>query len=208
MTLPRLYVITDEKLLPNHLLPGKIEEVLSSGVRLLQLRFKQTSREEQLKLGKEIRLLTRTFDSILIVNDSPELARAIQADGVHLGAGDPDVSYARKLLGEEAIIGVSCYEDINMVRCWSLKNISYIGLSSPYPSSTKSKAVVSDVAFTKLVRASRVPVYAIGGVTPERVAGLMSSGCYGVAVISAIFGSMEPSKAARRFLEEIGESAK
>ncbi|MCK4333696.1 thiamine phosphate synthase, partial [candidate division WOR-3 bacterium] len=185
MRLPRLYAVTDEKVLPNVRLIQKVADVLEAGVRLLQVRFKKTPAREQLSLGQEIRVLTSKYNALLVVNDSPELAKEIGADGVHLGADDPKVPYARKILGPDAIVGVSCYEDIRLVRQFSPGDVSYIGLSSPYPSSTKHKEVVSLPRFRELVAASRLPCYAIGGITPERAGQMLDAGCHGVAVISA-----------------------
>ncbi len=203
MRLPRLYAVTDEKVLPNVRLIQKVADVLEAGVRLLQVRFKKTPAREQLSLGQEIRVLTSKYNALLVVNDSPELAKEIGADGVHLGADDPKVPYARKILGPDAIVGVSCYEDIRLVRQFSPGDVSYIGLSSPYPSSTKHKEVVSLPRFRELVAASRLPCYAIGGITPERAGQMLDAGCHGVAVISAIFGAGNPAYETKRFLAEL-----
>jgi len=203
MRLPRLYAVTDEKVLPNVRLIQKVADVLEAGVRFLQVRFKKTTAREQLSLGQEIRVLTSKYNALLVVNDSPELAKEIGADGVHLGADDPKVPYARKILGPDAIVGVSCYEDIRLVRQFSPGDVSYIGLSSPYPSSTKHKEVVSLPRFRELVAASRLPCYAIGGITPERAGQMLDAGCHGVAVISAIFGAGNPAYETKRFLAEL-----
>jgi len=201
--LPRLYVVTDEKVLLNAQLITKVREVLEAGAGFLQLRFKKTPADERLRLGQEIRALTREYNSLLIVNDSPQLANAIEADGVHLGADDPQVPQARRILGKDAIIGVSCYEDMDLVKRWTPEDISYIGLSSPYPSTTKHKEVVALDKFKELVAASRLPCYAIGGITPQRVGEMIGAGCYGVAVILAIFGAENPAYETKRFLAEL-----
>ncbi len=179
MKLPRLYAVTDENVIPNNRLVEGVQEVLQAGVRLLQVRFKKTPYPEQIKLGRKLRELTRKYDTIFIVNDSPELAVELDADGVHLGADDPDIAAARKLLGPAAIIGVSCYENIELVKRWGHEEVAYIGLSSPYVSTTKKKEVVSLSDFKALVGAAQVPVYAIGGVTSKRVGEMMQAGCYG-----------------------------
>ena len=199
MKLPRLYLVTDEDVIPNNRLTPAVEGIMEAGVRLLQLRFKKTPYSEQVELGRKIRKLTKSYGSILIVNDSPELAAELEADGVHLGASDAEVSYARKLLGESAIIGVSCYEDIKLVERWSANEVAYIGLSSPYASSTKQKASVPIHRFKTLVSASSVPVYAIGGITVSRMNDILSTACYGVAVVSAIFAASNPVQAVAEF---------
>jgi thiamine-phosphate diphosphorylase len=203
MMLPRLYAVTDEDIVPNEYLLERSEDVLEAGVRLFQVRFKKTPYEEQVRLGRKLRELTKKYNTIFIVNDSPELARELGACGVHLGADDPDVPYARRLLGPDAIIGVSCYDEIERVRRRSTGDISYIGLASPYPSPTKPKVNPGLDKLRELVVHSKVPVYAIGGITPERVAEIVKLGCYGVAVVSAIFGAKDPGQEVRNFLAEL-----
>lgn len=201
--LPRLYAVTDEKVLPNTRLAPVIESVLDAGVRFLQLRFKQTPFMERLDLGFKIRKLTRRYGALLVVNDSPELCREISADGVHLGADDACIDEAKRVLGHSAIIGVSVYGAIEEMRRLGKGDVSYTGLLSPYPSTTKEKASIDLPIFKELVRESRVPVYGIGGITPDKVAELMDAGCYGVAVISAIFGASDPRQAAMEFLQAL-----
>jgi thiamine-phosphate pyrophosphorylase len=220
MKLPRLYAITDENVISNNRLIEGVETVLRAGVRLLQVRFKKTPYDEQVELGRKLRELTRKYDTIFIVNDSPELAAELDADGVHLGADDPSLSHARKLLGPDAIIGVSCYGcygDAERVASYSPDTIAYIGLSSPYVSATKQKDVVSLSNFKALVGAARVPVYAIGGITVDKISEVLSSesygyyggcyGCYGVAVISAIFGADNPGQSVKDFLDKLKHSS-
>lgn len=202
-TLPRLYAITDEKVVPNHLLIPLVEQVLDAGVRLLQLRFKTTPPGEQLDLGGKVRTLASRYGAILIVNDSPPLALDIGADGVHLGADDPTAAFARELLGPDAFIGISCADDEELLLKLQPGHVSYAGILSPYPSTTKSKTNINLENFRRLVSLSSVPVYGIGGITPERVPEIMAAGCHGVAVISAIFGSARPGDAVREFLDRL-----
>ncbi|MBD3286734.1 thiamine phosphate synthase [candidate division WOR-3 bacterium] len=203
MNLPRLYAITDEAIVPNEELFDKVRVVLDAGVRLIQLRFKKTPHAERLELSRRIRELTRDFGAVLIMDDSPELARSIQADGVHLGIHDPRVGLSRRVLGSSAVIGITCYDRPERVAMWGEPVISYLGLSSPYPSPTKPKVMPSLDEFKELIKHARVPVYAIGGITPERVGEMMHAGCYGVAAISAIFAARDPAEAVSGFLAEL-----
>jgi len=207
VNLPRLYAISDEEIVPNEELLEKVEEVLVAGVKLFQVRFKKTPHEEQYRLGKKLRELTRAHDALFIFNDSPEVARSVQADGVHLGANDPRVSFARRLLGQKAIIGVSCYDRIDRVVKWGPQEISHLGMATPYPSPTKPKVNPDIEEFTNLVSHARVPAYAIGGVTLERVGEMLKAGCYGVAVVSAVFAAEDPARAVLEFSEEIKKYA-
>lgn len=206
MMLPRLYAVTDENVVPNRRLIPVARQVLEAGVRMLQVRFKKTEPMDQVALGRKLRGLTSEYESLLIVNDSPELAKKIEADGVHLGADDPHVAYARGILGRDAIIGVSCYDEMERIIRWGAEDITYLGMATPYSSPTKKKVNPHLVKFTRLVSAARVPVFAIGGITPERVGEMMGAGCHGVAVVSAVFGAQNPGQAVKDFLAELARS--
>jgi len=170
---------------------------------MVQVRFKTTPREERLELGRALRALTREHGALLVVNDHPDLAAELGADGVHLGAGDPPVDRARDLLGPGAIIGVSAYDRRERITSWTPERISYIGLSSPYTSPTKEKAIPAPGTFRSLVASSRVPVYAIGGITPERTAAMLEAGCHGVAAVSSIYGAPDPAGRVARVLDAL-----
>jgi len=201
--LPRLYAVTDEAVVPNGVLVSRVEKLLAAGLRLLQVRFKTTPREERVRLGRALRAATRDAGAILIANDSPELAREIDADGVHLGAEDPAVANARGILGSDAIIGVTGYADEQRVARWGPDEVAYLGLSSPHPSPTKEKPVPDAGEFVRLVARARVPVYAIGGMTPERTPDAIRAGCHGVAAVSCLLGPDGGAEEVRRFLEAL-----
>ncbi len=200
-TLPRLYAITDESVLPDERLLQGIQHVLDAGVRLVQVRFKTSTPEARLRLGRALGQMTRRAGALLVVNDHPELAAEIGADGVHLGESDPGVEHARALLGPDAVVGVSAYDRMDRVLAWGPEQISYIGLSSPYASTLKDTAMPSLERFTELVSASRVPVYGIGGITPGRTAEMIRAGCHGVAAVTSVFGAPDPAAAVAGFLD-------
>jgi len=197
--LPRLYAVTDEAVVPNEVLLSRVERLLEAGLRLLQLRFKTTPEEERVRLGRAIRAATRAAGAILIANDSPDFAREIEADGVHLGAEDPAVENAWNVLGPDAIIGVTGYADEGRVARFRPDEVAYLGLSSPHPSPTKVKPVPDADEFERLVACARVPVYAIGGMTPERTPDAVRAGCHGVAAVSCLLGSRRGAAMVRRF---------
>jgi thiamine-phosphate pyrophosphorylase len=202
-TLPRLYAITDESILPDERLLEGVQRVLDAGVRLVQVRFKTSAPVERLRLGRALRQATGRAGALLVVNDHPELAVEIGADGVHLGETDPAVEHARRLMGPEAIVGVSAYDRMDRAVAWGPERISYLGLSSPYASTLKETAMPSLERFGALVAASRVPVYGIGGITAGRVEEMMRAGCHGVAAVTAIFGADDPAAAVAGFLEAL-----
>ena len=206
MALPRLYAITDESLLPDERMVEGILGVLDAGVRLVQVRFKTSSPETRLILGRELREICSRAGALLVVNDHPGLAAEIGADGVHLGESDPAVDEARRLLGPEAIVGVSAYDRMDRVLAWGPEQISYLGVSSPYASTLKETAMPSLERFTALARASRVPVFGIGGITPERTGEMIRAGCHGVAVVTALFAAADPGAVAKGFLGALPRS--
>jgi thiamine-phosphate pyrophosphorylase len=198
--LPRLYAVTDDTVVPNAELVARTERLLFAGVRLVQVRFKKTPFAEQVALGRELRGLTSHHGALLIADDSPRLAAEIGADGVHLGAEDATVEEARALLGPEAIVGVSGYDEESRVAAIDPSAVDYAGLSSPYPSLSKEKRTPPPERFVALVRRSPVPVFAIGGLTPERTPAMMAAGCHGVAAIAALNAAPDPAAAVARFL--------
>jgi thiamine-phosphate pyrophosphorylase len=198
--LPGLYAVTDDVVVPNAVLAARTERLLRAGVRLLQVRFKKTPYPEQVARGRELRGLTSRYGALLIADDSPRLAAEIGADGVHLGAEDATVEEARALLGPEAIVGVSGYDEEARVAAIDPSAVDYAGLSSPYPSLSKEKRTPPVERFAALVRVSPVPVYAIGGLTPERTLAMLSAGCHGVAAIAALYSAPDPAAAVAAFL--------
>lgn len=206
MDLPRLYAVTDEALTPDSTLVDQARVVLQAGVRMLQVRFKTSSHDERLRLAIRLRELTRDHDALLVINDHPALASEVEADGVHLGEHDPEVETARTLLGPHVLLGVSVYDRMDRVERFGPLGVDYFGASSPYTSPLKkAKAVPAMDAFRELVQASPVPVFGIGGVTPQRVARMRDAGCHGVAAVTAIFGSPDPARAVREFRQALGE---
>jgi thiamine-phosphate pyrophosphorylase len=203
--LPKLYAVTDDVVVPNAELAARTERLVAAGVRLVQVRFKKTPFAEQVVLGRELRDLTRRYGALLIADDAPRLAAEIGADGVHLGARDATVAEARALLGPDAIVGVSGYDEEERVAAIDPSVVDYAGLSSPYPSLSKEKRTPPPERFAALVRFSPVPVYAIGGLTPERTPALMAAGCHGVAAIAALYSAPDPAAAVARFLAALRE---
>jgi thiamine-phosphate pyrophosphorylase len=198
--LPRLYAVTDETVTPDDELPAAVGAVLAVGARMVQVRIKADAAERWRRLGPELRSMTRDHGALLVVNDHPEVALRIGADGVHLGRDDPPVERARALLGPQAVIGVTTYDVLERAARWRPGEVTYLGSSSPYASPLKKdKARPSMESFARLVASARVPVYAIGGVTPANAAPLIAAGCHGVAAVSSIFAAPDPGAAVRRF---------
>jgi thiamine-phosphate pyrophosphorylase len=194
-----LYVITDKKLIPRDGFVETVELAVRGGASVVQLREKDTPGNEVVSLGKALLKVTRKYGVPLIINDSVELAKAIGADGVHLGEDDPMVSRAREALGGEKIIGVSCYGKLERGIIAERDGADYIAFGTPFFTPTKPERTPTsfDVLREAVSRIKSIPVFAIGGITPENADSALETGVDGIAVITAVFGSGDPEKAAR-----------
>ncbi len=199
----RLYVI-NSPLTPVEKLPEVVERAFSGGVDIFQLRLKGIPRYEILKTGERIRKLAEKYGVIFIVNDDPMMARELEADGVHVGKGDYRISEARKILGIGKIVGASAYDDTDLGIRLQNEGADYLGFSSPFHSPTKpTKPRSSPETISKACRTLRIPVFAIGGITPENVEDVLALGVHGVAVISSIFDSGDPYENVKRLREKV-----
>lgn len=193
-----LYAVTDEAL--EERLIAAVAEVLEAGVRILQYRDKGDDASRREMEAIVLRALTRRHDALLIINDDPELAVAVQADGVHLGRDDPDVAKARSLLGPEAVIGVSCYDSLESARHAAAAGADYVAFGSMYPSPTKPDATRAPLELlTAAKRELGIPVCAIGGITHVNAGPVLAAGADMLAVISSVFSAPDIQRAVRAF---------
>ncbi len=196
-----LYVITDEKLIPRDSFLETVEKSLSGGANIVQLRDKSSPRSEIVNLGRQLLEITKRYSVPLIINDSPELMMEIKADGVHLGESDPNVIPTRKKLGNEAIIGVSCYDSLPRGIHAERMGADYVVFGTPWPTPTKPER--TPTPFQTLIDAktaiTKIPIFAIGGIFPHNAAEVLATGVDGIAVITSVFGSSDPEKASKKF---------
>ena len=135
----------------------------------------------------------------LIVNDDPALAAEVGAEGVHLGEFDADFASARAVLGDAAIIGVSCYDDLERARRAVASGADYVAFGAFHPSTTKPGARRASPELLRAARGLPVPRVAIGGITPDNARPLVEAGADLVAVISGVFDAPDPLAAARGY---------
>lgn len=193
-----LYVITDKKLIERDNFIEIVEKSIKGGARIVQLREKETFYDEIILLAKELLKVTKKYDVPLIINDSPEIARETGADGVHLGGDDTSIDNARSLLGCEAIIGVSCYNQIERGLNAVKSGADYVAFGTPYNTPTKpDREPTSIEILNKAVNLINIPVFAIGGITKDTAKPILETGVDGIAVITSVFGSLDPETAAR-----------
>ncbi len=195
---PFLCVITDEALCPVSL----AEKALKGGAAMIQLRHKSASGAELFNWAVEIVKLCQKYHALCIVNDRLDIALASQADGVHLGQMDLPAKTARKLLGKNRIIGISTASPEEALQA-EKDGANYIGLGHIYPTSSKLKESppVGTETLQRVAALVSIPIIAIGGISEENVASLISFGASGIAVISAVSRAADPSLAANKLLE-------
>lgn len=189
-----LYAITPEE--PDtRRLAERVAAALAGGATLVQYRAKTADSALALEQARVLADLCRSSGALLIVNDSPELARASGADGVHLGRDDGTVARARALLGD-AIVGVSCYADPKLARAAAQDGADYVGVGSVFASPTKPGAVRAPLSALREARAAGLPVAAIGGITAANAREAIAAGADMLAVITAVFAAADIRAAA------------
>jgi len=191
-----VYAITDNQLTPETTLLKQVEQALTGGVRILQYRDKQSPAELRQRQASALARLCHDYDALLIINDDVELARSSEADGVHLGQDDQSISHARDALGDQAIIGASCYNRIELAEHARKAGASYVAFGRFFPSQTKPNAIQAELDVLEQARKLGLPVCAIGGITRQNADSIISAGADMIAVIDGIFGQPEIRKAA------------
>jgi thiamine-phosphate pyrophosphorylase len=194
-----LYAITPDELNTAELL-RKVELVLQGGAQVLQYRNKLADTELCVVQATALRKLTSEFSATFIVNDDVQLAYQVAADGVHLGGDDGSVAEARKCLGNDKIIGVSCYNRIELALQAVQEDAEYVAFGAFFLSSVKPNAPVATLELLQQARRElNVPIVAIGGITILNGEQLMGAGADALAVISAVFGATNIQHAAQQF---------
>ncbi|MCD8300652.1 MAG: thiamine phosphate synthase [Clostridiales bacterium] len=198
-----LYAVTDRSWLGQKTLAQQVEEALMGGITMLQLREKSLGKEEFLAEAREIKELCDRYGVPLIINDDVEIAGAVDAAGVHLGQEDMDPGEARKILGPEAIIGVSARTAEQALLAQQL-GADYLGVGDVFGTATKGDAKrISRETLAAICHAVDIPVAAIGGITAENVTQLKGSGIAGVAIVSAVFAQKNIKNATEQLKNEL-----
>lgn len=204
MANPRLrgvYAITDPDLCGAHLLT-KAEAAIAGGIRLLQYRNKTAPPAQQGAEAAALAGLCRRHGVLFLINDDPELARHVGADGVHLGQQDAAVPEARAALGADGIIGITCHDSLAAARAAQAAGADYVAFGRFYPSKTKPQAPPAEPALLTAASAQlELPICAIGGISPANAAPLLERGAAMLAVIHGIFGAADVQTAARRYAD-------
>ena len=202
-----LYFITDSTGLEENVFLYKVEQALSGGVTIIQLREKNKSTREYMHLAEKVHEISVKYGVPLIIDDRIDIAMAVNAEGVHLGQSDMPVNTARKIVGDSMIIGATTKTVEQALE--AVKNgADYLGVGAIYPTTTKVKTVLTSVDTLKdICQAVNVPVNAIGGLNKDNCYVLENTGISGICVVSAIMKSSNPTKSASE-LKEISQRLK
>jgi thiamine-phosphate pyrophosphorylase len=201
-----LYGITPDGLNTESLL-AQVGAAMSGGLRWVQYRQKTATQSVRQEQARALAALCHAAGARLIVNDDLELALAVDADGVHLGAEDGDLAAARARLRPGMVLGASCYADLTCAHHAVSAGADYVAFGAVYPSAVKPGAVVAPLALLGEARRSlRVPVAAIGGITLERVADLRTAGADLLAVITDLFTAPDIRARAAAFQQAFSTS--
>ncbi len=183
-----------------------VQEALAGGVQIVQLREKSLGDRDLLERARMVRRLTNAAGALFLVNDRPDIARLSEADGVHLGQEDLSVREARRVLGPDALIGVSTH-DLEQVRAAVRDGASYIGVGPTFPSETKAFSEFPGLEFARrAVAETSLPAFVIGGVHQGNVEQVAAAGLKRVAVSQAVCRAEDPCQAAaalRRVLDAV-----
>ena len=201
----RLYAVTDRTWLDGRTLYDDVEKALKGGVTLLQLREKNMSTDDFINSAKEIKSLCEKYNVPLIINDNVDLAKAVNAYGVHIGQNDMPAHEARKILGKNKIIGVTA-KTVEQAQKAEKDGADYLGSGAIFGTTTKGDAKKMDMQTLKSITSSvNIPVVAIGGIDGDNVLQLNGTGIVGAAVVSGIFAQDDIETATKDLYNKIGE---
>jgi len=193
----RLYLVTDRDVVGDRDLTEMVKEAVEGGVTIVQLREKECETGEFVELARRMKAMLKTYNVPLIINNRIDVALAIDADGVHIGQKDMPYDTARRLLGNEKIIGLSIETLEELERANEL-DVDYVAASPVFPTPTKTDTARpwGIEGLKEFCMKSVHPVVAIGGMNEKTITDVMKVGTDGVAVVSAILGAERPKERA------------
>lgn len=201
---PSLYFITDSTNYEEEEFLYRVEQALQGGATLLQLREKDKSTREYIELAAKVHEIAKRYNVPLIIDDRVDVALAIDAEGVHVGASDMPVATARKLMGENKIVGATA-KTVPWAKEAYEQGADYLGVGAIYPTTTKVKTVLTSTdTLRDICNAVPIPANAIGGLNKENIDILAGIPIAGICVVSAIMKADDPKTAA----EELKARAK
>lgn len=203
-----MYFITDSTNYTEEEFLRRVEEACKGGVTLIQLREKERTTREYLSLAEKVHEITQRYDIPLIIDDRADVALAVNAEGVHVGQSDMPVAAARRLMGDDKIVGATAKTVPQALEAYE-QGADYLGVGAIYPTTTKVKTVLTSVGTLKeIVQAVPIKVNAIGGLNKDNIHVLKDSGIDGICAVSAIMKADDPKTAAEELREAFDELQK
>lgn len=202
---PTLYFITDSTNYTQEEFLFRVEQALNGGATLLQLREKEKSTREYIELAEKVHAIAQRYNVPLIIDDRVDVALAIDAEGVHVGASDMPIATARKLMGNDKIVGATA-KTVPWAKEAYEQGADYLGVGAIYPTTTKVVTVLTSTeTLDAITKAVPIPVNAIGGLNKDNIDILKGIGISGICAVSAIMKADDPEKAARELKERARE---
>lgn len=196
-----LYAITPDMADLNTLI-HKTQLVIEGGAFMVQYRSKIQDRAVKIQQCAAILRLCREYGVPCIVNDDVEMCRILEADGVHLGENDDNIAEVRRILGEDAIIGSSCYDQLNRAKQAQEEGASYVAFGAVFPTPTKPNAPRATLALLREAKSEiQIPIVAIGGITVNNAHDVIEAGVDAIAVITSLFEAKTIKETAETFLK-------
>ena len=194
---PSLYFVTDSTGFTEAEFLFRVEQALKGGVTLLQIREKDKSTREYIQLAEKVHAIAKRYNVPLIIDDRVDVALAMDAEGVHVGASDMSVATARRLMGKDKIVGATA-KTVPWAQKAYEQGADYLGVGAIYPTTTKVKTVLTSVdTLRDICHAVPIPANAIGGLNKENIDILAGIPVAGICVVSAIMKADDPKTAAK-----------
>jgi len=193
---PSLYFITDSTGFTEEAFLFRVEQALKGGVTLLQLREKNRSTREYIELAEKVHTIAKRYNVPLIIDDRVDVALAADAEGVHVGAEDMPVAAARRLMGDDKIVGATA-KTVPWAKEACEQGADYLGVGAIYPTTTKVKTVLTSAdTLRDICHAVPIPANAIGGLNKDNIDVLTGIPIAGICAVSAIMKADDPKTAA------------
>ncbi len=201
----KLYFITDSTNYSEEEFLFRVEEALKGGATLLQLREKEKTTREYIELAKKVHSITKKYNVPLIIDDRVDVALGVDAEGVHVGQSDMPVQLARKLMGNDKIVGATTKTVLQAKEAYK-QGADYLGVGAIYPTTTKVKTIITSTDTLKdICNSVPIPVNAIGGLNKDNIDVLKGISISGICVVSAIMKAENPQKATAQLIQRAKE---
>ena len=200
-----LYFVTDSSGFTEEEFLRRIEAALRGGVTFLQLREKSKTTREYIALAEKVHEIAKRYKVPLIIDDRVDVALAVDAEGVHVGADDMSVATARKLMGVDKIVGATAKTVPWAIEAYE-QGADYLGVGAIYPTTTKVKTVLTSTDILRdICKAVPIPANAIGGLNKDNIDILAGIPIAGICVVSAIMKAQDPEKTAMELKTRVKE---